>query len=312
MNLALSAATNASSAAFCSAKAVFAGMDDITIRLARTVILNGMYKKSGNPQVEELTKSHKERSYNLSDFKPIITVEGIKNCIWCSERLYGNKRKWCSNKCVVSALTWSRPNSTYGLYELINRQNGKCAHCDLSYLSYIEQIMPKKIALNKEELSPKRIDSLMRKLKKLIPRNIRPEIDHVVPISLGGVSLGLENHQILCSQCHKVKTKNDTKERFTKNGNPRKGIKFTKDHVEALSESRKGFDSPNRMAHRETIYEENRIKIVAINFKTKQEFTFDSIADAAKFLNLQESNISRVLRGNQNRKQHKGWTFRLA
>lgn len=36
-----------------------------------------------------------------------------------------------------------------------------------------------------------------------------PEIDHIIPVALNGMSIGLENVQILCYGCHKIKTKKD-------------------------------------------------------------------------------------------------------
>lgn len=35
------------------------------------------------------------------------------------------------------------------------------------------------------------------------------EVDHIVPVALGGSASTLENLQTLCSECHKRKTKND-------------------------------------------------------------------------------------------------------
>jgi HNH endonuclease len=153
---------------------------------------------------------------------------------------------------------------------------------------------------------------LMKVFKRTMPRSRRPEIDHIDAIVLGGVALGFGNHQLLCALCHKAKTKKDIQEKFAKNGNPRKGVKFTESHVQALSESRKGFDSENRKKSREkNLYPTIRVPIVAFKLDTKEEREFCSSAEAAYALGLQESNISRVLRGSQNRKQHKGWTFRF-
>jgi 5-methylcytosine-specific restriction endonuclease McrA len=273
-----------------------------------------MFKKSGNLKVEELTRSCKKRSYLLSDLKP-IKLDGVhKNCIWCLSLLTGNRNKWCSDECIDYALAWARPQCEQGLHVLLVRQDFKCLQCGYSYLEYVQQALNQ---LNKwqQNVDPATIKTkisflLMRCFRGLLPREYRAEVDHVLAISLGGTSLGLENHRVLCSRCHKTKTKSDIKEKFAKNGNPRKGVKFTESHVGALSKVRKGFDSSNRKAHREIMYAEMRKPIIAINLATKEEIQFDSSISAAKALNLQESNISRVLKGKQNRKQHKGWTFR--
>lgn len=37
----------------------------------------------------------------------------------------------------------------------------------------------------------------------------RLEVDHILAISKGGQSVGLDNHQAICYSCHKEKTKKD-------------------------------------------------------------------------------------------------------
>lgn len=274
-----------------------------------------MFKKSSNPKIEELTKSHRERSYRLSDFKP-IKLDGIKkNCIWCLIQLSGNKHKWCSEECVWSALAWARPQSGLGLYVLLNRAtNPNCSSCDFSYSLYLEEAERKAWNYIRyrslEKYDPRKIDYLMRVFKRIVPRNRRPEVDHIQAISLEGIALGFDNHQVLCAECHKEKTKRDIKEKFAKNGNPRKGVKFTEKHKQTMSVSRVGFDSENRInAREEHLYPKIRLAIIAVNVQTKEEREFCSSHEAAYALGLQESNISRVLNGKQGRKQHKGWTF---
>ena len=273
-----------------------------------------MYSKSLNPNLEELTKTWKNRYYRLSDLKPIKLDGTHKNCIWCLKQLSGNRHKWCSNECVLNALAWARPQSAYGLNMLLEKQNFSCAECGISYLNYFNLALSKVSGYSRyihPRMESKKIDILIRKFRRMIPRDIRPEIDHIVPVSLNGTVIGLENHQILCSQCHKNKTKKDIRKKIETCGSPLKGRKQADAHKNALSKARKGFDSPKRMAHREIMYENMRIKIMAINIETKEELSFNSIKDAADTLDLQITNISRVLRGKQNRKQHKGWTFRF-
>lgn len=109
------------------------------------------------------------------------------------------------------------------------------------------------------------------------------------------------------------KTKNiigkKVKEYYKNNSHPFKDKKFAKEHIEALSKVRKGFDSEARKKARQKAHESIRIKVKAINIKTGEEIIFNSLAEAANVLNLQACNISRVLNKYQNRKQHKGWTF---
>lgn len=173
-----------------------------------------------------------------------------------------------------------------------------------------QAIPPTSKFFGREDLNSGEIELVMKRFRRLIPIGIRPEIDHVTAIVLGGTALGTDNHQALCAVCHKAKTKTDIKEKFARNPNPRKGVKFTEEHIQALSEARKGVDTEARIQSRqENLYPLLKIPIIAVNVETKEELHFDSIQDAALALNLQESNISRVLGGKQNRKQHKGWTF---
>lgn len=267
-------------------------------------------KLSNNPNIEIYTKTHKDRAFSLSRIR---LPEGItKSCVWCLTELYGLQRRWCKDdECVKSALAWGRPQSPHGLYELLKRQNYCCLNCSLSWSEYMNTAVSKNSKFYELELHSRDIELVMRRFKRLIPEDIRPEVDHIVAISLGGTALGLENHQILCAKCHKIKTKLDIREKFARNGNPRKGVKFTEEHKEALSKSRKGFDNEARYEHRKNnIYPKMRVPLIAVNIETKEDILFNSIEECAKSLNLQVSNISRVLAGKQNRRQHKGWTFR--
>lgn len=272
-----------------------------------------MWKGSKNPQVLELTASYRDRSYRLSDFNP-IKLDGInKNCIWCLKKLSGNKHKWCSTGCVASALAWAKPNGAHGLKVLLYKNNFKCAVCGFSYRLYFDQAYLKvknRPYFRRPRMRSQRIEYLIRAFRKLVPRDDRPEIDHVISVALGGQTLGFENLQLLCCKCHKVKSKKDLKDRMAVKGNARKGTKFSESHRKSLSLARKGFDSPARKRHREKMYEAARIPIIATNLSTGEERCFASFSEAAYALNLQKSNISRVLSGDQKRKQHKGWTFK--
>jgi hypothetical protein len=189
----------------------------------------------------------------------------------------------------------------------------KCNECQLSYRDFYIEAYRKirnKRYFKFPKMKTRRVDYLIRAFRKSLPKDSRLEIDHIIPVSMGGQTLGFENLQILCSKCHKNKTSKDKKAKWEKFGSPIKGVKFTEAHIEALSRVRRGFDSSNRRAHREKMYERMRVPIVALNLKTKEETEFTSSAEASRVLKLQECNISRVLNEKQGRKQHKGWKFR--
>jgi group I intron endonuclease len=112
-----------------------------------------------------------------------------------------------------------------------------------------------------------------------------------------------------CSDYLKEKISKLAKERYQKYGSPMKGIKFTKEHCDNLSKVRKGFDSEARKKAREKTHTLLSYKVKAINISTGEELIFKSLEQCAKALNLQASNISRVLNKKQNRTQHKGFKF---
>ncbi len=87
------------------------------------------------------------------------------------------------------------------------------------------------------------------------------------------------------------------------------GRKFTKEHCDALSKVRKGFTSKARENARLILAQKMSHQIIAINSNTGESFEYPSIEKCSKELKLAASCISRVLRNDQNRKQHKGWTF---
>lgn len=263
------------------------------------------YKNSPNPKVEELTKSHKGRSYRLSDLKP----EG-QLCIWCMEPRKGKRQKWCSAECIHFALAWSAPQRANGLYILLARQDWKCAECNHNYKSLIDQINSGNFRKKSRNYKKDRYFWLMKHLKMLSPKGTAPEVDHIIAIALGGTSLGLDNVRCICESCHKIKTKHDNKTRHAIYGSKRKGVKFTKDHCEALSRVRKGISTPARKAARQKSKVLQYKPITAINISTGETIDFESIAKCANVLGLNAPCISRVINGSQNRTQHKGWTFK--
>lgn len=177
-----------------------------------------MYKISKNPVILDLTKTHKGRRFNLSNLEG-IQIDGQKYCIWCVEvKLTGRKYKWCSKECSLQALAWANPQKEAGLHILLVRQDFKCNLCSFDYTPYIEDTLKylNKNASSKSFLTcdPDTIrnkihERLMKILKYEAPTDHRPEVDHIVPVSKQGQSIGLENHQILCAKCHKAKSKID-------------------------------------------------------------------------------------------------------
>jgi hypothetical protein len=180
-----------------------------------------MFKNSGNPKVKELTKSIRERSYNLSSLKPIKSEELNEKgkpkrfCAWCAiEEVFHFNRKYCSSSCSTSAMAWAYPQKEDALRFLLVRQDWKCAHCSYDYSIIMDELIKKERTRRPYVVENKApIEELpwyyFKRLKRATPKNHKPEVDHIVPIYKGGESLGLDNHNILCYTCHKNKTKID-------------------------------------------------------------------------------------------------------
>lgn len=92
------------------------------------------------------------------------------------------------------------------------------------------------------------------------------------------------------------------------------GSTKSKETLEKMSKARKGKDTPARKEGRK-LRDQKRwekgdfMSVKAINIITQEEFSFMSIKDCALKLNLNEASIYQVIRGAENRTQHKGWTF---
>lgn len=172
-------------------------------------------KKCENPLIPEITKSHKERQFNLGDLK---LPEGLRKvCVWCLERLKGGQRRWCGPACQDSAQAWGYPQKEHGLGELLIRQGFKCNICAFDYGTVVEKLFEApRIAYGigpaHETWRTEPNVWLTYRLKEHLHAHDLPhrlEVDHILAISKGGQSLGLDNHQAICYTCHKEKTKKD-------------------------------------------------------------------------------------------------------
>lgn len=191
-----------------------------------------MFKPSGNPKVEELTKSVRKRSYNLSCLRaiklPELNSKGKPKrlCAWCVtvELTHGNQ-KYCTTECSNSAMAWAYPQKEDALRYLLIRQELKCLICKYDYAPILDAIVDRdarrypgdKVLFTKDHA--KLPWHYFKRLKERTPKEHRPEIDHIIPIYKGGESLGIDNTNCLCYSCHKAKTSKDLSgKRKVKNG----------------------------------------------------------------------------------------------
>ena len=90
-------------------------------------------------------------------------------CQECHKKLTGRQENWCSQECgdkFSNRFWWQRIR-----YNVWERDEGKCKKCG-EYLPSSNQI----------------------------------QIDHIIRIASGGLIFSLDNYQLLCYECHQVKT----------------------------------------------------------------------------------------------------------
>lgn len=180
-----------------------------------------MHKKANNPTIEERTKAETKRRVNLSSIK---LPEGItKVCVWCMCELTGAQRRWCGTDCFIAADVWANPQQNENVSILLIAQDFKCKTCEFDYSPLVEDLykLPKTpygMKEAKDTWKTKPNTRVAKKLKAVCHERYpdkRIEVDHILPISKGGLSLDPKNLQILCFTCHKAKSKID-------NSGPRK------------------------------------------------------------------------------------------
>jgi len=132
-----------------------------------------------NPHVFELVKQNKKRSLAISNIK---AERGF--CKWCLCKL-NNIRKWyCSEDCKSSVWAFFYPQKCSHAF-LLDRQNNKCANCEYEWNN--------------------------QNYLKDYEKGKAYEVDHIIPIFKGGEILGIENVQLLCQSCHRIKSAEERK-----------------------------------------------------------------------------------------------------
>lgn len=182
-----------------------------------------MWKRPKNPIIEELTKSHKERTYPISRVDSPKREDGSRGCVWCGDPLktrHPNARYCKDRLCAESAYAWSNPQGPEGRHHLLVRQGFKCNMCQFDWKPYVEMAYQHGIKhfwlgwdRDGGDYTQQYIWWVWQRewgyLK--LAKAHQPEVDHIEPIYKGGCSLGLENHQVICYTCHKKKTSKDLK-----------------------------------------------------------------------------------------------------
>lgn len=180
----------------------------------------------GNPAMGKIHEA-KGRSASTDFFQPNM-LEGTIKCAWCFVvPLKGRQRRYCSDECSESCNLFCNPQTQQGLAYLLNNRRQECARCKFDYREgvklaiegYLKQMKESRFGYGRTiEEHQRLIQRLERNevtyaiagiLKGKVPEDRVPEIDHIKAVALGGLTLGFENLQILCSRCHKIKTTED-------------------------------------------------------------------------------------------------------
>jgi len=134
-------------------------------------------------------------------------------CAWCAQKeLFHGNQKYCCNQCSKSAMAWAYPQKEDALGFLLERQNWKCAGCQYDYKPVLQAVIDRDVHFTHGKGYASFGDlpwHYFKRLKNRVPKEYRPEVDHIIPIYKGGASLGLDNHQAICYSCHKTKTAQD-------------------------------------------------------------------------------------------------------
>lgn len=167
-----------------------------------------------NPKVNELKKGDGRRHINAGDFKKIVK-DGLKYCAWCGEERVTGNRKYCNDICRDNCYAFISPQKEHGLEYHLQSQDFKCADCKFDYKPVMDEMAKQYSKRNiraydeNGTASPWFFGRLKYRVEIKHGKNKKPEVDHIVPVALGGDPVGFDNHQVLCYDCHKDKTKVD-------------------------------------------------------------------------------------------------------
>lgn len=156
-----------------------------------------------NPKVFEIVKNNSKRYLALE------RIKGDKGfCKWCLTKIENTRKKYCSKDCKDSAWAFFYPQK-YAYKFLSHRQNGACAHCGYKFEDKTKKRTLSFGTYKKWDQEKKNFELI----KDTYQVDDMGDVDHIIPIHKGGEILGIENHQLLCRECHiKKSAKERTKD----------------------------------------------------------------------------------------------------
>jgi 5-methylcytosine-specific restriction endonuclease McrA len=154
------------------------------------------------------------------------------------------------------------------------------------------------------------------------------KVDHITPVIeprfgfvnwdtyISRLFCDASNLQILCDQCHRIKTNEEDLERrkwgtgrFSAKARQKNADK-RKANVDLCNHLRTIAGNGMKKGHKDGPCLERRIPIIATNLKTGEIKEFTGGLEAATILGIQHTNIVKILKGIPHRLSAKGWTFK--
>jgi hypothetical protein len=133
-------------------------------------------------------------------------------CNWCGVPVPDPRRRWCSEACQDEF--WCRASASYARQLVARRDRGVCAKCGVDTQKQRTAFIRLCTWGERGRWFTARQHPRVAKLaqqKYGIPKNrLRGEwwdVDHIVPVVLGGGVHGLENLRTLCIPCHQEATR---------------------------------------------------------------------------------------------------------
>ncbi len=149
----------------------------------------------------------------LTRFEP--TAQGL--CAWCNESaLPPRSKKYCSETCALSAQMIAHPQCPGAkAYLFVRVQDCICPTCGEDF----GEIWASMLERHAATLASFKEHGWYKQTAKITYHWLgsqtgdRWQVDHVVPIHMGGRGTGFENVQVICAPCHSRKTAREGGER---------------------------------------------------------------------------------------------------
>ena len=163
--------------------------------------------------LDETSSATNKRWANLSDFKKTADSK----CGWCNEiDVPGKLRKYCSDDCRNSASLYCFPQTPKTkAWVFINKQDCVCLGCGECFDEEVDKkIMDKWMHYTKNMPDEWKVKTKVTYHSVGYDTGYLWNVDHVVPLHLGGSGIGLENIQVICVPCHEKKTAGENSSRL--------------------------------------------------------------------------------------------------